>query len=199
MCCLGQKHLKFDSEGFKFGWHFTGVNFTALLVRPFEQKLSSVCWRYSVLQTSVRIINLGPVSNEKGEEGVCWDQRDTSSCMESQSGASAGHSVLWHAICPLAALSEHCCGAAKIKQKPSTRQLACCVCRLQQSPSERCTERARVPLSQARHTPCRQKQVLWLSFTASFIAGTIQFHTVLPPFCFLVPGSSFFLSFYFFL
>lgn len=48
-----------------------------------------------------------------------WDQRDTSSCTESQSGALAGHSAPWHAICPLATLSQHCCEAAKIKQSPA--------------------------------------------------------------------------------
>lgn len=53
-----------------------------------------------------------------GREGGGGDQRDTSSCMESQSVTSAGHSALWHAICPLATLSQHCCEAAKIKQSP---------------------------------------------------------------------------------
>lgn len=87
--------------------------------------------------------------------------------MENQSGASAGHSAPWHAICPLATLSQHCCEAAKIKQKPAARQLAHCVSRLQQNPSEARAERARVPSSQNRQTPRRRKPAPWLYFTAS--------------------------------
>lgn len=86
-----------------------------------------MCWAGAVIcllkiqcvaKTSVRIINLEPVTNGEGW-GRDWDQRDPGSCVESQSGASAGHSEPWHAICPLATLSQCYCEAAKIKQSPT--------------------------------------------------------------------------------
>lgn len=60
----------------------------------------------------------------------------------SVSGVSISHLAFWQAICLLAALCQHylCC---QDKTKPSNRQLACCVSRLQQNLSKWQIERAR--------------------------------------------------------
>lgn len=85
------------------------------------------------------------------------------------------------------------------KTKPNTRQLACCVSRLQLKPSESPTERARVPLSQNRHTPCRQKQASWLYFTASYTEVTWHSFRLVCPFfilfLFYLPLASLFTPF----
>lgn len=70
------------------------------------------------------------------------------------------------------------------KTKLGTRQLARCVSGLRQKPSETPAGGARVLSSQSRHTPCRQKQTLWLYFTAG--ADTVS--SCFPPSCSLVSG-----------
>lgn len=84
----------------------------------------------------------------------------------SVSGASISHLAFWHAICLLAALSQHylCC---QDKTKPSNRQLACCVSRQRHNLSGRQIEREQDLLYWRRHHLLQTKKVPWLYFIAS--------------------------------